>query len=114
MKYASVELELTEECVRDCAASGAVDDAVAYWLTVPQVARQLETLTLEDSARILYGYGAWAAGELRDLETNKGRILWIAAGDIRDGGDYPGAGLSTYYTVMEGHGYKSELEGLTP
>ena len=105
MNYALVELVLPLDCIADCAASGAVDDAVAYWLRQPVIASQLDGLSLLDTARILYGYGAWEAADLADLETNLGRILWLAAGDCRDNDETS--------TIMEVGGYDRELAALT-
>lgn len=105
MNYSHVELVLPLDCIADCAASGPVDDAVDHWVRQPVIASQLAGLTLMDAARILYGYGAWEAAELADLDTNLGRILWLAAGDCRDN--------DTADTILEGHGYDRELAALT-
>lgn len=100
MKYASIELALPTDCVMDCSASGPVDDAIAYWIGQDEIASQLSGLTLEDTASILSGYGAWDEEELRDLGTNLERILWIAAGDCRDGGDTDAIDHGVYYTCL--------------
>jgi hypothetical protein len=110
MKYASVELALPIDCVMECSASGPVDGAIAYWIRQPDIASQFSHLSLIDTARILYGYGAWDAEELSDIDTNLERILWIAAGDCRDGDQEPEDGI--YWAHMEGHGYERELEAL--
>jgi hypothetical protein len=115
MNYSSIELNLPRECVNDCGVGGgSKDSAVAFWLRQPDVAKQFENLTLEDSARILYGYGAWEAKELKDLETNKQRILWLASGDVADNpdDDFLESKAETFEVMLEGHGYDAELAEL--
>ena len=114
MKYSSIELTLPADCVEDFETGGSKDSVVDHWLRQPDIAVQFEKLTLEDSARILYGYGAWEVDELRDLETNKQRILWLAASDIADTPKEERylVRKGEYSTTLEGHGYDAELAEL--
>lgn len=73
------EIELPSECVRDCSHSGSCDEDVQLWLKEIQINIDPETLRSE-----LREYGAWSAEELSDHHANLGRILWIAAGNIRE------------------------------
>ena len=75
------ELALPDQAVADCSHQGACDDDVEYW------ARKLErpaALTAEAVAAELREYGAWDDEELADDEANWRRIIWIAAGNIRE------------------------------
>lgn len=75
------ELRLTGECVLDCAASGPVDDAVAYWA---EHVERLDRCT-PDAIRVeLAEYGAWDSIELSDDTQNWKRIIWIAANNVAD------------------------------
>lgn len=82
------ELRLPGQCVLDCSGPGRADDAVEYW--TPKVREQAEkdgfhnAPTPEKIASELKEYGAWEAHELEDLDTNWQRLVWIAAGNIRE------------------------------
>lgn len=74
-------IELPDEAVTDCSHQGQCDEDVAYWVTrIPQ----LSELNPSILAMELKEYGAWDAEELADHEANLRRILWIAAGNIRE------------------------------
>jgi hypothetical protein len=64
--------------------SGACDSDIAYLLTVPYIAAQINAIDPELIAAELKGFGAWDSLELADHEENKSRLLWIACGDIID------------------------------
>jgi hypothetical protein len=49
---------------------------------LPKFNRQLEKIGAEKIAAELKECGAWSEEELSDIEQNKMRILWIAAGNI--------------------------------
>ena len=74
------QCELPPACIRDCSSSGAVDDAVEFWVRrldfdgPPWLMR-----------RHLKGYGAWTAADLCDHQANRRRLLWIWACNYRDG-----------------------------
>jgi len=74
------ELELPVECVRDLSCSGPVDDSADYWQ------RKIDLSHISDDclAAELKEYGAWDSEELQDREANERRILWIAAGNIKE------------------------------
>lgn len=75
------ELDLPSEAVADCSHQGRCDEDVAYWET--RVTRPA-ALTPELLALELKEYGAWDAEELADDAANWRRILWLAAGNIKD------------------------------
>lgn len=64
--------------------SGACDSDIAYLLTVPYIAKQLNSIDPALIANELKGFGAWNSEELSDYQENKSRLLWIACGDIVD------------------------------
>lgn len=79
-KYICME-DLPEECIRDCAASGDVTEAVKAW------AEELDfTVDRERAIQTLQGYGAWSLGELNDAPDDilAERILWLACGDFSE------------------------------
>ena len=77
-------LELPADVVDACSHSGSVDDDVAYALLRDDVSTELDRIDPEDLRAELAEYGAWDDEELSDHERNRARILWIAAGNIRD------------------------------
>jgi hypothetical protein len=92
-EYGNFIGEFSAECVADCSASGAVDDAVAYWLKKLnfEVPRSRAIAWLLD-------FGAWP--EETD-EYNKGlndmtddelalKVLWLACCDIKEQGEWFG------------------------
>lgn len=70
---------LPEDCIADCSAQGAVDDAVTYWLDRLQL--DAPPWLLRDH---LKGYGAWDASDLCDHKANLGRLLWLWACDCKE------------------------------
>jgi len=72
--------ELPPACIKECSASGPVDEAVAYWM---------ERLAFDGPSwlirRHLKGYGAWSAGELCDHQANRRRLLWLWACNCKEG-----------------------------
>jgi hypothetical protein len=75
-------LTMPVQCVRDCSASGPVDDAVAYW--VDRV--QWDGIDADGIRAELAEHGAWDDDELADDDANRERFLWIAAGSVADEG----------------------------
>jgi len=73
---------LPAEAIADCSASGAVDDAVAYWARRLQLEAPPWLLR-----RYLRGYGAWDRADLCDHGANLQRLLWLWACDARESGD---------------------------
>lgn len=74
-------IELPAECVEDRAHQGDCDSYVSSW--APRVPRpsDLDAFTL---AAELREYGCWDKDELADDSENWKRIIWIAAGNIKD------------------------------
>ena len=79
-KGAWAQCELPPVCIRDCSSSGAVDEAVEFWVN---------RLDFEGPPwlmrRHLRGYGAWTAADLCDHQANRRRLLWIWACNCREG-----------------------------
>jgi hypothetical protein len=113
MDYSFIELELTRQCIEECTPPGQdAEGAVTKWLARPEVSTQFAKLTLLDTARILYGYGAWEVAELGDLQDNLRRLLWLACGDIENDPDNTLHECSIAHAYLDGHGYTEELHAL--
>lgn len=74
-------LELPAEAVADMSGQGRADEAVEHW--AGRIQRPSEVTPAKLKAE-LKEFGAWDAAELADDSENWRRILWIAAGNIRD------------------------------
>jgi hypothetical protein len=77
-------LRLTKADALACSHQGACDDDVEFTRRKRYVSRQLAAIPSDSIAAELKGYGAWDSGELADREANYRRIIWLAAGDIRE------------------------------
>ncbi len=64
--------------------AGPCDADVAYYFTVPPIARQLAQVDPLDLRADLSELGAWNAEELADHSANLRRLLWVAACDIKE------------------------------
>lgn len=82
------EFRMPGQCVLDCSGPGAADEPVAHW--TPKIFARVEkdgfrNAPTPDKIRAeLKEYGAWDADELTDDEQNRQRLVWIAAGNIRE------------------------------
>lgn len=83
----TLELRLWPADARSCAHAGDCEADVRALLAVPYVARQVARWPAEKLRLELRDYGAWDDAELADDAMNRIRLLWIAAGDMADGGD---------------------------
>lgn len=73
-------LTMPKRCALDCSTPGQpADESVAYWL--PRVVWHASEEVLR---RSLWGYGAWDDLDTAEIDTIKGRVLWLAAGDWRE------------------------------
>jgi len=63
---------------------GRCDDDVRYLSQVPKIRRQLAKLDPALVSAELKEWGAWNEVERADHAQNLQRLLWIAAGDIRE------------------------------
>lgn len=59
-------------------------ESVQALLRNEAITSQLDAIAPDDIAHELAEYGAWDASELEDTQVNRERIVWIAAGNIRD------------------------------
>ena len=78
----TIELELEDALY--CSQQGACDGYVSDALDEPYIAEQFEEIDKNDIRAELKEYGAWNKGELTNNMENRARILWIAAGNIRE------------------------------
>lgn len=75
------EIELPDQCVVDCSHPGPCDEDVEFWF----LKLNLDKFPPADAIRCeLKEYGTWTDNELKDVDTNIRRLIWIAAGNIRD------------------------------
>ena len=71
-----IEIELPECCVVQCSHSGQCDDDVEYWYGRLNLVIDADKLSKE-----LSEYSDW---DVSNHEENVKRLIWLAAGDIRD------------------------------
>ena len=76
------ELHLPLQALLECYHQGACDKDCEHW--AKQIDWEAQSMTPQDIARELSDCGAWEPEELEDLEQNKARILWIAAGNYQE------------------------------
>jgi hypothetical protein len=84
LKWASFnrfELQMPVDAVEACSHSGPCDADVAYWES--RIERPA-SITPEKLAAELKEYGAWDDEELADDAVNWNRIVWLAAGNIKE------------------------------
>ena len=74
-------IEMPQEAAEACSHQGACDEDVAWW--APRITRPAEATPKRLRAE-LNEYGAWEDDELADDDVNWLRIVWIAAGNIKE------------------------------
>ena len=77
-------IELTKDQVLSCSHAGDCLADVLETLTHPNIVTQLAQIEDGDLFDELSEYGAWDDVELSDRQKNEQRIIWIAAGNIRE------------------------------
>ncbi len=78
-------ISLTKKQAQTGSHSGDCEGDVKYLLTLPSIKKQFESIDPESIRKELKEYGAWDEEELKDDESNRMWILWIACGDYMDG-----------------------------
>jgi hypothetical protein len=78
------EITLPEECASNCSHAGDCGPDVEAWLNDEEVRPELDKLDPQKLREELAEYGSWDDEQLADHEENLARILWIAAGNIRE------------------------------
>ena len=79
------ELKMTYKQAESCTHPGPCDPDVEFLLNDPLIKRQFKKIDPALIANELKEYGAWDEEELKDVEENQRRILWIACWDIVEG-----------------------------
>jgi hypothetical protein len=79
-----VALRVRTSDALDMSQPGPADDTVAYYVQQPYYTRQFAQMRPEDVRDELAEYGAWDAEDLADDEENLHRLLWCAAGTVRE------------------------------
>ena len=74
-------ISMPQAAVDACSHSGACDSDVAHWQD--KIQRPADA-TPQALAAELKEYGAWTETELKNDAANWQRIIWIAAGNIKD------------------------------
>jgi hypothetical protein len=82
--YNSFEIKMTKAQAEIASHQGSCDADVEYLLTLPTIKRQLKKISDDVLAAELREYGAWSDEELQDRAANEARIIWLAAGDIKE------------------------------
>lgn len=77
-------IEMTKKQALSASHPGPCDDEVKALLQNAWIAKQLDLIGPSKIREELKEYGAWDEQELSDNEANRARIVWIAAGNIRD------------------------------
>lgn len=82
--FSRFSISMTEEQALNASDTGPCDDAVESLSQSAGIRAQRETIHPDDIRRELKEAGAWDDDDLKNDEDNWERILWIAAGNIRD------------------------------
>ena len=77
-------LRITRGDALNASHAGRCDDDVAALERKPYVSKQLDKFTPEQLRESLKECGAWDEDDLSDHAANRLRVVWIAAGDIRE------------------------------
>jgi hypothetical protein len=78
------EIQMTKAQALSASHQGRCDEDVDALLQLPKIKRQLKKISDSDLSDELREYGAWDETELADRAANEHRIIWIAAGNIRE------------------------------
>lgn len=78
------EIQMTKAQAMSASHPGPCDLDVAALVKQPKIARQLDKISRDAIREELREYGAWDATELADDAANRARLVWIAAGNIRE------------------------------
>lgn len=77
------DLSMTLAQAQACSVPGQAADAAVHRLSLePGIRAQLNAIPAHQLKAELEEYGAWDDLELANMEENRRRILWLAAGDI--------------------------------
>ena len=87
-QFERFEIGLEEADVFAAAHPGDCAPDVEIVTSRPYVREQLAQITDDALSAELKEYGAWEAEQLSDREANNERIIWLAAGNIREGNCY--------------------------
>ena len=77
-------IEMTLDDAMGCSHQGRCDEDVEATVEFPYIAKQLDYINPESIKDELREYGAWDEVELDDEGYNEQRIIWMAAGHIRE------------------------------
>lgn len=77
-------IQMTKEQALSASHPGECDEDVKALLENKKIARQLDRIPAEKIAAELKEFGAWDEEELKDESANRERIIWIAAGNIKE------------------------------
>jgi len=83
-QFNNFSIKMTMKQAINASHPGACDDDVKVLLDIPVIKNQLRSISTDKLIDELREYGAWAADELGDHESNKERIIWIAACNIAE------------------------------
>ena len=78
------ELKMTKAQAESASHQGRCDEDVEALCAVPSIRKQLDKIPKDVLRAELKEYGAWDEDELKDDEQNRRRIVWLAAGNIKE------------------------------
>lgn len=78
------EIEMTLEQALSASHTGECSEDVAALVACPAIASQLDKIGPDKIRDELGEYGAWDEEELAFDDSNRHRIVWLAAGNIRE------------------------------
>ena len=78
------QIEMTKEWALQCSHAGDCLADIVEAIECPAIVAQLAQIEDGDLFDELSEYGAWDDVELSDRQKNEQRIIWIAAGNIRE------------------------------
>jgi hypothetical protein len=80
----TIELQMSLDDAESASHQGQCLNDVKALAQMPHIKAQLDSLDPSDVAKELKVYGAWDDEELADHDENMLRLLWVAAGDIKE------------------------------
>lgn len=86
----SKEIELTRECVENCAHSGECSEDCERWVEMPEIAAQFKKINRETLINHIAEYGSEDRKELRKWSKKQlcVWVLWSVCFDILDSEDF--------------------------
>lgn len=86
----SIEIELSKECIENCAHSGDCDEDTQRWVEIPEIKKQFDKVKKDTLIKHILEYGCHEEKELK--RWNKKQlsvwVLWSVCFDILDSEEF--------------------------